>query len=88
MRYTPTEASVINHAATIIAKLMAMLIFSDWEAYTKTYILAMIEKYNSELSLGINPINVFTQMEKSGLIKNTYESYYRIDERFNRRAKG
>jgi hypothetical protein len=55
-------------AKRIIASLLSHIIFQDWTNYTHTHIMDMLYKYNSELSLGINPPAVLQTMIREGIV--------------------
>ena len=55
-------------ARLIIAKLLASKIFLEWENRTRDDIIAILQKYNRELELGINPESVIKTMHDYGII--------------------
>jgi hypothetical protein len=62
-------------AKRIIAALLSHIIFVEWCNYTHSHIMDMLYKYNSELSLGINPPAVLQTMIREGIVheNGTYE---------------
>jgi hypothetical protein len=55
-------------AKRIIAALLSHLIFRDWENRIHSNVMDMLYKYNSELSLGINPPAVLQTMIREGIV--------------------
>jgi hypothetical protein len=62
-------------AKRIIASLLADKIFYGWENLTHSHVMERLYKYNSELSLGINPPAVLQTMIREGIVheNGTYE---------------
>jgi hypothetical protein len=69
-------------AKRIIAKLLADKIFDGWENRVHTNVMDLLYKYNSELSLDINPPAVLQTMLREGIVheNGSYngESFYSL----------